>query len=202
MNRLGLFALAANFAPKLANVRGSTWIAFAIGLFVLVALSIWAAVSILGWLWGQVQPVAGSASETVRNTVQGVIQQAEKSVPGAREKLGELIPGLKEEASAAEPLRDVSGNDLGPVERYPGLARISWQKNGPQAVVEYGGKADYPSVLGHYAKKFAALGYAQSVESATHDAERHIYTKQGERLIFAITQPSKGEVRVRIETTL
>ncbi|MFM9882841.1 MAG: hypothetical protein ACKVQT_07430 [Burkholderiales bacterium] len=202
MNRLGLLAFAANFAPKLARVRGSTWIAFAVGLLVLFALSLWAALSIMGWLWGQVQNVSGPASETMRNTAQGAVAQAEKIVPGVREKLGEFIPALKEPVSATELPRDVSGSDLGPVERYPGLVRISWQKNGAQAVVEYGGKADYMSVLGHYAKAFAALGYTQSVESATQDAERHLYTRAGERLIFSIAQPSKGDVRVRVETTL
>ncbi|MFN0303791.1 MAG: hypothetical protein ACKVQU_25935 [Burkholderiales bacterium] len=202
MNRLGFLAYAANFAPRIAKVRGSTWVAFAVGLLLLFAVAIWAGLALIGWLWGHVQTLSGPASDSVRSATQGVIEQAGKMVPGAREKLGELIPALKEDASATESLRDVSGSDLGPVERYPGLVRISWQKNGAQAVVEYGGKADYTSVLGHYAKAFAALGYTQSVESATQDTERHTYTKQGERLIFAIAQPSKGGVRVRIETTL
>lgn len=122
MNKLGLFAFAAQFAPRLFQVRRRTWIGVGVGLLVLFVLMIWAGLALLGWLFGQVQSWMGGAPEAAR----GAIEQVEQAVPGTREKLGEFVPALK-----PVPLRrDVSGSDLGPVARYPGLARSYWQRDG------------------------------------------------------------------------
>ena len=144
------------------------------------------------WLFGQAQGWMGVAPEAVR----GVMEQAEQVVPGAREKLGEFVPALK----PPQPRRDVSGTDLGPVARYPGLARTHWHREGKQVTIEYEGEADYAVVLDHYAKGFAAQGYAQSVQSATPSAETHEYTKDGERITLKIAQLPRGAVSARIET--
>jgi len=194
MNKPGLFAFAAQFAPRLFQVRRRTWIAVGLGLLVLFGLLIWAALALAGWLFGQAQGWMGAAPEAVR----GVMEQAEQAVPGAREKLGEFVPVLK----PPQPRRDVSGTDLGPVARYPGLARTYWHREGKQVTIEYEGEADYAAVLDHYAKGFAAQGYAQSVQSATPSAEMHEYTKGGERITLKIVQLPKGAVSARIETAL
>jgi len=194
MNKPGLSAFAAQFAPRFFQVRRRTWIAVGVGLLVLVGLSIWAAVASIGWLFGQAQGLMGAAPEAVR----GVMEQAEQVVPGAREKLGEFVPALK----PSQPRRDVSGTDLGPVARYPGLARTYWHREGKQVTIEYEGEADYAAVLDHYAKGFAAQGYAQSVQSATPSAETHEYMKGGERITLKIAQLPKGAVSARIETPL
>ena len=92
-----------------------------------------------------------------------MIAKVENTVPGAREKLGEIVPALK----PAPPPRDVSGTDIGPVARYPGLARSHWHREGREITMRYEGPADYAAVLDHYVKGFAAQGYAQNVLSAT-----------------------------------
>lgn len=194
MNKPGLFAAAAQFAPRLFQVRRRTWIAVGVGLLVLFGLLIWAALALIGWFFGQAQGWMGAAPEAAR----GAMEQVEQVVPGVREKLGEFVPGLK----PAQPLRDVSGTDVGPVARYPGLARTYWQREGKQVTIEYAGEADYAAVLDHYARGFAAQGYAQSVQSATLSAETHAYTKGRERMTLTITQQPKGGVSARIETTL
>jgi len=194
MNKPGLSAFAAQFAPRFFQVRRRTWIAVGVGLLVLVGLLIWAAVASIGWFFGQAQGLMGAAPEAVR----GVMEQAEQVVPGAREKLGEFVPALK----PSQPRRDVSGTDLGPVARYPGLARTYWHREGKQVTIEYEGEADYAAVLDHYAKGFAAQGYAQSVQSATPSAETHEYMKGGERITLKIAQLPKGAVSARIETPL
>jgi hypothetical protein len=194
MNKLGLFAFAAQFAPRLFQVRRRTWVAVGAGLLVLVVLLIWAAVASIGWIFGQAQGLMGSAPEAVR----GAIEQAEQVVPGAREKLGELVPAIK----PSQPPRDVSGTDLGPVARYPGLARTYWHREGKQVTIEYEGEADYAAVLDHYARGFAAQGFAHTVLSAQPAAETHEYIKGVERLVFKITQAPRDNVSVRIETSL
>ncbi|ODU50988.1 MAG: hypothetical protein ABS92_01205 [Thiobacillus sp. SCN 63-374] len=201
MSKPGLFAFAAQFAPRLFHVRRRTWVAVGVGLLVLFGLLIWAAVALIGWFFGQTQGWIGAAPEAAR----GALEQMDRAVPGAREKLGEFVPVLKpggHERAASPPQRDVSGSDLGPVARYPGMARTYWHREGDQVTIEYEGKADYAAVLDHYARGFAAQGYAQSVQSATPSAETHEYTKDRERIALTITQQPKGGVGARIETPL
>lgn len=194
MNKLGLFAFATQFAPRLFQVRRRTWVAVGVGLLVLVGLLSWAAVASIGWFFGQAQGLMGAAPEAVR----GAMEQAEQAVPGAREKLGEFVPALK----PSQPRRDVSGTDLGPVARYPGLARTYWHREGKQVTIEYEGEADYAAVLDHYAKGFAAQGFAQTVQSAQPDAETHEYIRGAERMVFKITRTPRDSVSARIETSL
>lgn len=195
MNKIGLFATLAQFAPRIFQVRGRTWVAVGVGLLVLFGLLIWAAIALLGWFFGQAQGWMGTAPEAAR----GAMEQVERVVPGMREKLGEIIPTMK---PAELPQRDVSGADLGPVARYPALVRTLWQQEGGQAAVAYEGPADYTAVLEHYARGFAAEGFAQRVRSATSQTETHEYTKTGERFILTVAQTPKGGVSVRIETAL
>jgi len=191
MNKLGLFAFATQFAPRLFQVRRRTWVAVGVGLLVLVGLLIWAAVASIGWFFGQAQGLMGAAPEAVRSAM-------EQAVPGVREKLGEFVPAIK----PPQPRRDVSGTDLGPVARYPGLARTYWHREGRQVTIEYEGEADYAAVLDHYAKGFATQGFAQTVQSAQPDAETHEYIRGAERVVFKITQTPRDSVSARIETSL
>ena len=194
MDKTGLFAFAAQFAPRLFQVRRSTWITVGVGLLVLFGLLIWAAVASIGWFFGQAQGLMGTAPEAAR----GAMEQVGRVVPGVREKLGEFVPALK----PSQPQRDVSGTDLGPVARYPGLARTYWHREGKQVTIEYEGEADYAAVLDHYAKGFAAQGFTQSVHSATPEAETHEYAKSDERITLKLAQQSSGKVKLGIETRL
>ena len=245
MNKPGLNAQAANFAPGFFQVRRRTWFAAGIGLLVFAGLLIWAALALVVWLWGQTQSMAGTAPDVLRGKTnmlleqvkaivpgaQGVLDQARQSVPGAqdvldqvkervpaakgvldqvtesvpraREILAGLVPALK---PGMAPQRDVSGEDMGPVARYPGLTRTQWQRaNGPgaAATVEFEGKADYFNVLDYYVKEFAAQGFTQALQTSTLETETHEYTKGSERFLLKIAQKSKdGTVSVRIERAM
>lgn len=190
-----LLAAAAQFAPRLFQVRRRTWIGVAIGLLVLVGLLIWAAVALMGWIWGQSQNWMDKAPVAAR----GALAQVEQVVPGARETLGQFVPALKPEAKSQ---RDVSGTDLAPVARYPGMSRTDWQRDGKQVSIEYEGDAEYAAVLDHYIKGFAAQGFVQAVQSATRTAETHAYTKGRERIAMTIAQKPKGGISVKMHVTL
>lgn len=220
MHKPGLLAYVAHFAPGLFRVRRSTWITVGAGLLVFIGLLIWAAMALIGWLWGQTQNLAGATPDAVR----GVVRQVEEFVPGARamldqavarvpdargalgrvteqlpgasELLGGILPAIKPETSLQ---RDVSGQDLGPVARFPGLARTQWQRTAEGAAVDYEGKADYVKALDYYAKSFISAGFEQTVRSSSLEAETHEYTKDRERLSLKIAQKPKGVVGVRIE---
>lgn len=225
MHKPSLLAYVAQFAPGLFRVRGSTWITAGAGLLVLFGVLIWAAMALVGWLWGQTQNLAGTTPDAVRGTVRGVVNQVEEFVPGARAVLNQVVASVPDARGALDrvteqlpvasefldgilparkpdvPLRrDVSGQDLGPVARFPGLARTQWQRTAEGATVDYEGKADYLKVLDHYAKGFVFAGFAQTVQSSTLEAETHEYTKNRERFTLKIAQKPKGMVGVRIET--
>ena len=225
MHKPGLLTYVAQFAPGLFRVRRSTWITVGVGLLVFLGFLIWATMALIGWLWGQTQTLAGAAPDAVRGTARGVVSRVEEFVPGARAVLdqvaasvpdargalgrvteqlpgaSELLVGILPASKPEAPLqRDVSGQDLGPVARFPGLARTQWQRTAEGAVVDYEGKADYVKVLDYYAKGFVSAGFEQTVQSSTLEAETHQYTRNRERLTLKIAQKPKGVVGVRIET--
>lgn len=194
MNKPGIAVLAAQFVPRLIQVHRGTWLALAVGLMAVLTLLVWAAVSLGGWPWGQAQALTEAAPETAR----AVVARVEQAAPGAREKLGELVPALKLEP----PPRDVSGTDIGPVARYPGLARSHWHREGREITVRYEGAADYAVVLEHYATGFAAQGYAQNVLTATPESEKHEYLRGADRVGFTLAQKPKGGVKVTLVAVL
>jgi len=203
MNKLGFIAAAAQFAPRLFQVRRSTWIAVGVGLLVLFGLLIWAALALISWFFGQAQGWSAAAPEVAREALATVEQQVEQVVPGAREKvaagLSELAPILKSED---RPQRDVSGTDIAPVARYPGLTRTFWHREGRQINVHYEGRADFAAVLDHYVRGFTALGYTQELQSASPEAETHAWIKGKQRYLAKIVSEPKGMVSVDIETAL
>ena len=225
MHKPGLLAYVDHFVPSLFRGRRSTWITVGAGLLVFLGFLIWAAMALIGWLWGQTQNLAGAAPDAVRGTTRGVVSRVEEFVPGARAVLDQVVanvpdargalgrvteqlPGANELLDRVLPAsqpetslqRDVSGQDLGPVARFPGLARTQWQRAAKEAAVDYEGKADYVKVLDYYAKGFVSAGFEQTVQSSTLEAETHQYTKNRERLTLKIAQKPKGLVGVRIET--
>lgn len=194
MNKPGLAVLAAQFVPRFVQIHRGTWLAVAVGLMAVLTLLVWAAVSLGGWLWGEAQALTENAPETAR----AVVARVEQAAPGAREKLGEFVPALKPEP----PPRDVSGTDVGPVARYPGLVRSHWHREGREITVRYEGAADYAAVLEHYAAGFAAQGYAQNVLIATLESEKHEYLKGADRVAFVLAQKPKGGVKATIVAVL
>ncbi len=198
MSKFGLLGFAATFLPGLLQVRRSTWIAAGLSMLVLMGLMAWAAIALIGGLWGQARNLSETAPDVVRDATRAAVGQVEVIVPGVREKLADIVPALK----AEPPARDVSGTDVGPVARYPGLARSYWHREGREISVRYEGAADYAAVLDHYVSGFAVQGYRQNVLSASPDTERHEYLKDADRVGFVLAREAKGEVKVTIVTVL
>ena len=227
MSKPAFFGRVANRAPRLTSTRRSSWIAVGLGVLALLGLLLWIAVLLIGELLGLSQSVAASASQSLRGGARNALEQLEKAVPAsdalqnyvkqgvsdargalveiassmpeAREAMAVLLPDLTPEA---QPQRDVSGEDPGPVARYPGLARSLWQRGDGLAKVSYEGRADYVKVLDHYASGFVALGFRQVALSSAPDTETHEFTKDKERYLVHIAKLPKGRVSVRLETAL
>lgn len=194
MSKEGLLVMASQFVPRILQVRRGTWLAIAGGMMALLVILVWAAVALAGWLWGHGRSLAEGAPALTRT----VVEQAEQAVPGIRDTLGEMVPALRPEP----PPRDVSGTDISPVARYPGLARSHWHREGREITVRYEGHAEYVAVIDHYARGFAALGYVQSVLSAAPDGEEHDYRKSNDRVRLRIAQLPKGKVKVTVVAIL
>ena len=123
---------------RIFSISRRTWIFLSVTLLVFIALLIWAVISTAGWLFGMARDSVNAAPDAVR----AATVQVEQVIPGVQEKLGVLVPGLKPDA----PLREVSGTDPAPVARFPGLARVQWQRDEQQVQVRYQGKADFAGV--------------------------------------------------------
>jgi hypothetical protein len=91
MNKLGILALAANFAPRIFRVRRATWISIGIGFLVLTGLMLWAAIALAGWFWGQ----AGKQLEAAPALAQGAMKQLDQAIPEVRGILEIIVPSLK-----------------------------------------------------------------------------------------------------------
>lgn len=203
MNKHGVFALAAQFVPKIMQVRRNTWFLLAVGLVLLFALLAWAAIAMVGWFFAQVQDWSTAVPEATRGALATVERQLEQVVPGAREK---VAAGLDEHMRALKPqdrmLREVSGSDFAPVQRYPGLTRTYWHREGSKLAVHYEGSADFAAVLDHYLRGFATLGYAHALQSATPERETHLWDQGEKRFLARIAAKPGGMVAVEIEATL
>lgn len=173
-------SLLGALLSRILSISRRTWIFLSVTFLVIIGLLIWAAISTAGWLFGMARDSVNAAPEAVR----AASAQVEQVMPGVQEKLGVLLPGLKPEA----PLREVSGTDPAPVARFPGLARVQWQRDEQQVRVRYQGRADLADVLKHYTQGFTALGYKQSLLSASPSEERHEFFKDGEHfdLVFSL----------------
>lgn len=195
--------LFQRFFQRFFQMRRRTWVLLGMGLLALIGLLIWSIIALLGWLFTQAQGLSTTAPEAARSALVTLEQQVEQVAPDAREKLAagldELVPLLKPED---RPQRDVSGADIAPVARYPGLPRTYWRRDGRQVYVHYEGPADYPTVLNHYIRGFGALGYTQELQSAAPTAETHAWSQGRQRYLVTIAGEPRGKVSVQIETTL
>lgn len=95
---------------------------------------------------------------------------------------------------------DVGGNDIGPVDRYPGLVRDYFQRYGLILKVRYQGKADFQAVLSHYTRGFEAAGYRQAVLNGSREAEHYRYYRGGELVEFKLTRKADGFVELELES--
>lgn len=199
LNKLGFLTQAGS---SLGRVRARTWLILASVGVVIVGLLVWAGVAILSWLWAQApvatetgKRLAGEAATRIEQVAPGLKEQASQWLPGAKDQLGRWLPGLGEEP----PARDVSGADVGPVPRFPGLIRSHFVREGQAVEVRYAGHAAFDAVLAHYVQGFAAAGYAQEVMSATPEGEQHRFRRGQESIDLSLARRPGGLLEVRLK---
>ncbi len=202
MSDLNKFILLQQVASNLRNLRARTWLILGAVALGLVALLVWAGITMLSWLWAE----APALTEAGRRLAGEAITQVEQVAPGLKEQVKQWEPGLKAQVdqwlpggSEAPPARDVSGTDVGPVPRYSGLVRTYFAREGRLAEVRYTGRAQFDAVLAYYVQAFAAAGYSQEVMSATSDAEQHRFRRGQASIDLSLTRRPDGLLELRLK---
>ena len=194
-----------NLAPLamwLKSVRARTWLILAAILLTLIGLTVWAGIALLSWLWSmaptvteQGKRVVGETATRIEEAAPGLKAQAEQWVPQLREQAGKLLPGL----AADLPAHDVSGTDIGPVARFPGLLRTQFARTEKSVEVRYAGRAAFDAVLTHYVQGLTGAGFAHEVISATPEEEQHQFRRGKESIDFGLLRRPAGLIEVRLQ---
>jgi len=181
---------SARAISALRKVRARTWLILGAAILGILGLFTWAGIALLSWLWGQFPTV----TEAGKRLAGEAMTQIEQAVPGLKEQAGQWVPGLVEEPPAS----DVSGADVGPVPRFPGLVRSHFARGEKTVEVRYVGRAAFDSVRAHYVQGFAAAGYAHEVMNATPEAEHHRFKKGRESIDVLLFHQVEGRVEIRL----
>ncbi|MEA3300224.1 MAG: hypothetical protein U9R22_08385 [Pseudomonadota bacterium] len=199
------------------KIRTRTWLMLGGATLAVLGLVVWAAFSLLSWLWAQTSQVTGTgwqlATDTlsrVEEVVPGLQEKAEKWWPGDAVGVAAVVPGLREEAEKwlpwggdSVPEKDVSGVDPGPVERFPGLVRSQFSRDQTTIHATYVGHAEFDAVLAHYVEGFAAEGFAPEVLAADGAEEYHQFVNDRSGLVtLKVVRHPGGVVEVAVGQVL
>jgi hypothetical protein len=156
-------------------------------VFVILALTVW------GLIWG-----VGILRERLPSWVGGgerlvsaAIMKAEEILPGVKEKVKEVAPGLKETVEKLTPGieipgKDVGGEDIKPIPRYPKMIRVSYSMENQKKRVTYKGKVDFGAAKEFYRKEMLALGFQEKALRASPAEEVYQFKKASQDLEFTL----------------
>jgi len=148
------------------------------GLVIIVILVVWALIAGVGlvseklpnWMSGA-EKVAGLAIEKAKEALPGIKEKAKEVSPEITERIKGLIPGEE------TPQKDVGGEDIAGIPRYPNMVRVSFDLKDGKRTVGYKGKVEFSPVIDFYNKEMSALGFKKKVLSASAHEEVHEYRK-------------------------
>jgi len=201
MKRFNRLAWLSMQAWSLSRLSARTWLILGAVLLLVLGLMLAAAIAVLSWLWAQVpaivdagKRIGGDATAQIEQAAPGLWEQVDQWVPGLREQLAPWLPAL-----APTPEQDVSGTDIGPVPRFPGLVRSLFTREGATVQVTYTGVAAQDAVVAHYVRGFADAGFTQEILSARPDGESHRFQRAPETFELTITRQPGGRVSLTLK---
>jgi len=203
MSKLNKHLFLQQAVTTLGSIRARTWLILGMVALGIVSLLIWAGITVLSWLWSQ----APAMTEAGKRFTGEAVTQVEQLTPGLRGQVEQWIPGAKEQieqwlpkGGEILPTNDVSGIDVGPVPRFPGLIRSYFARDGQTIEVRYVGRAALNVVLAHYVQGFTTAGYTQEVMSATPDGEQHRFRRGHKSIDLSLTRGGQsGLVELRLK---
>lgn len=153
--------------------------------FLMVAIFAgWALFAGLSYVWEKMpQWIAGG-----EKVAKEVIKKAEEAVPGVKERAREVVPGLTEKVKEVVPDRipekDVGGEDIKGITRYPNMVRAFYEIKDQKRTIVYRGRVEFQPVVEFYKKEMHAQGFKKKIISASPDEEIHVYEKAKRKLEF------------------
>ena len=131
-----------------------------------------------GYLWERLPLWAGGGGKIVREA----ILTAEQALPGVREGLEAVAPGVTGKIKQIipdmdVPEKDVGGEDIRPIPRHADMIRISYALNNQKKTVAYKGKISLRAASDFYKKEMVALGFKEQVTTAAPEQEVYQYRK-------------------------
>lgn len=187
------------------DITRRVWLILALAIVVIIGLLIWAGTAGVMWLNAQTpvateagKRLASEAATKVEQFAPGLKERAEQWLPGVKAELEQRLPGLGENP----PVREVSGTDIGPVPRYPGLVRSRFARSDQTVEVVYVGSAEFDSVLASYVQGFATAGYSDELMSASSDGEQRRFRRGEDSIDFSIARDPNGSVEVHLKQIL
>lgn len=146
-----------------------------------VVVSVWILLSAFGFLKERAPQWFAEGEKMLT----GVVKKAEEFVPDIKEKVKGVVPGLTEKVKdLALPEKDVSGEDIKGIPRYPNMIRASYEIKDKKRTIVYKGKVDFRSALEYFNKEMATLGFKKKVIFASPEEEIHRYRKAKRELEF------------------
>jgi hypothetical protein len=117
------------------------------------------------------------------------IKKAEETVPGVKDRVKEMAPGLTERVERGLPImeipaRDVGGEDIKLIPRYEKLIRVSYAVKENKKIIVYRGKIDFRSTIDFYQKEMTPPGFAGKALRADSGEEVHQFKNGRQDLEF------------------
>lgn len=149
-----------------------------IGLVIVAILAIWALIAGIGFvsekfpqLIAGIERITGITIERAKEALPGITEKAKEVSPEITERIKGIIP------DSEIPEKDVGGEDIAGIPRYPDMVRVSYDSKDGKKTVGYKGKVEYTSVIDFYSKEMSALKFKKKVLSASPTEETHEYRK-------------------------
>jgi hypothetical protein len=138
-----------------------------------------------GYLWDRLPLWAGVGGKIAREA----ILTAEQALPGVKEGLEAVAPGvtgkIKEIIPDMDfPEKEVGGEDIRPIPRHADMIRISYALNNQKKTVAYKGKISLRAASDFYKKEMVALGFKEQVVTASQEQEVYQYKNGVQELEF------------------
>jgi hypothetical protein len=118
-----------------------------------------------------------------------IVLKAEEILPGIKDQVRQAAPGFVETVEkmnrgAQISAKDVSGEEINPVPRFPNMLRVSYTLENQKRMVVYKGEAGFATIIEFYRKEMLALGFGGKVVRARPEEEIHRFSKGGQELEF------------------
>jgi hypothetical protein len=136
-------------------------------------------------------------TEQGRQAMGVAVRQADDALPGVREKIESLAPGLTDQVDGLldrPPAQDVGGEDVAGMPRYPGMVRTAYRNVEGRRTVTYQGRANFAEVLRFYREATQRNGWTATVLEGGAGREVRAVSQGERRLEVTVSRGAIGKL--------